>query len=136
MSILVFLAQAPMSPNARLGEALTLMGVGMAVVFSALVLLWIVIALTDRLADWHLTRRQPATAETAPGDQEPSGAMADTDHDPHLIAVLTAAATAALGTPTRVKRVHFLGREDQGWAQEGRRLVMTSHQPHLHKRRS
>jgi len=115
------LAQSASTLDSKLADALILMLVGMSVVFTALILLWAVIVAVDRLTG---APAEPTRAEeAAPSEQ------------PHLIAVLAAAATAALGRPARVQRVRFLGYETTAWRQEGRRLVMTSHHPHLHKRK-
>jgi sodium pump decarboxylase gamma subunit len=130
--MVLLLAQQAESVNARFAEALTLMGVGMAVVFTALLLLWLVIAIVDR-ATHRTEQTKTKTDGGVAASGSPSDASPSTD-DPQLIAVLTAAATAALGQRVRLRRVHFLGDEDPSWSREGRRLVMTSHRPHLHKR--
>jgi sodium pump decarboxylase gamma subunit len=136
--MLQMIAQVDGTMTARVNEALTLMAVGMLVVFGALILLWIAIFLIDRLSERLTPTPQPAQAPK-PAPTPPSQPKATPEpsagQDPKLIAVLTAAATAALGQRVRLRRVHFLGHDDQSWAREGRRVVMTSHSPHLHKRR-
>jgi sodium pump decarboxylase gamma subunit len=133
---LLLLAQAELTQSQRLNEALILMLVGMGVVFLALILLWAVIAIIDRLSDRSAAQAQaegeaepaPAPAPAAAPEPTPGEAV-----DPELLAVLTAAATAVLHRHVRISRVHFVRRHDEAWAREGRRDVMTSHHPHLHK---
>ena len=123
--------------NDRLFQSLDLMLVGMAVVVAALVALWVAIALVNRLAARQTQAAAPVERESAPGPAPAPAPVAtepaEPETDPHLIAVLTAAATCALHRPVRVSRVHFVGREDQTWAREGRRDVMSRHHPHLHR---
>lgn len=71
----------------KLTEAVALMIVGMAVVFGSLAILLAVITLINRLLR---ESPKPATASTEPAE---------------LVAVLTAAATAALGRSVRVTDV-------------------------------
>lgn len=48
--------------------------------------------------------------------------------DPNLLVVLTAAATAALGTPVVVRRITFLDSKTvSGWAEVGRTALHWSH---------
>jgi Na+-transporting methylmalonyl-CoA/oxaloacetate decarboxylase gamma subunit len=76
------------------------------VVFTALVLLWIVIYVMDRLTD-----RTPAE----PGSASAQGGASAADEG-ELIAVLTAAATAALGQRVRVRRVTREASQNDGEA--------------------
>jgi sodium pump decarboxylase gamma subunit len=129
------LAQTDGTMGDRIVEALVLMGVGMLVVFSALMLLWLAIFVIDRLAE----RLQPAPAAkpapAPPTTSAPRPTPQRQTHDPQLLAVLAAAATTALGKRVRLRQVHFVSEEHESWAQEGRRDVMSGHSPHLHKRR-
>lgn len=104
---------------------LLLMVVGMGVVFGALLVLMAVVALMGRLLADQPT---PAPA-TAPAPQ-PAKPASDQLADARLIAVLTAAATAALGRRAAIHGVRLVTRRDRAWAQQGRRSIMTSHRPH------
>jgi Na+-transporting methylmalonyl-CoA/oxaloacetate decarboxylase gamma subunit len=117
-------------------QALTLMVVGMLVVFTGLVVLQWTIELINRLLPHHAppAPAQPVTAvqpepilaiETATG-----GSL---EMDPQLIAILAAAAIAVVQRPVQIQRVQFLERTAEGgaaWTQLGRRTIMTSHRPH------
>ncbi len=107
-------------------EALTLMVVGMTVVFCGL----ITIALLITLANWLFAPPALAPAKApAPAAKAPSPAAAhDASLPPALIAVLTAAATAALGRPARVTWAQPYSRQGQrSWVHAGRQALMTSH---------
>jgi len=121
--MILTLGQSGGSVGPRLSEGLTLMGVGMGVVFAALLLLWVMIIIVDRLTG--SATPQPEDERGGPG-VEPGGG----DHDPQLIAVLTAAATAAVGRRVQLREAYFVGEADHTWAKEGRRQVMRSHHPH------
>ena len=119
---------------ADVADALVLMVVGMLAVFCALMLLLGVVILINRL--WKveeapvLPKAEPKAAKPLPKkavQQSMDGVS------PELIAVLTAAATAALQQSVRISRVRFVGqRQNAIWAQLGRRSIMSSH----HLRRS
>ena len=107
--------------SGELSGAVTLLVVGMVVVFSTLSLIAVVV-----LAIRAIVGREGSAPE--PG---PAGAPAGVD--PRHLAVITAAATAALGARPRITRVVMLGREaGRPWVTEGRVVVMGSH--HLHHR--
>lgn len=120
-------------------DAIGLMLVGMAVVFTALVLLYGMVTLINRLGD-RLGQRAVAEATRTPrvaakGQAAPAAKPAPDQSDaitPQLLAVLTAAATAAMHKPVQVTRVKFVHQnKGQLWAQMGRRSIMTSHRlPH------
>jgi sodium pump decarboxylase gamma subunit len=102
MSVLM-LAQADLPQPDKLSAALTLMLVGMGVVFVALLLLWAVIALADRLIGVE-AEREPAA--------EPQTAAAPGEVDAELVAVLAAAATAAIGQRVQIKNVQPIDQRD------------------------
>lgn len=140
-------------------EALTLMIVGMGVVFLGLVLLMIVSVLINRLGSepkapvstksataiprQHAsTTASPHAAGSTQSDSKldpkvvavlAAAATRAQTHDPRLIAVLTAAASAALNRPVHIRTArHFLGGKtipQHSWSQMGRRSIMTSHRP-------
>lgn len=109
-----------------MSDGFILMMVGMAVVFSALSLLLGTIMLLKRILE-----RSPAIAEKAkPKDAEVEKNPAEQPFDNHLIAILTAAATAALRARVRVYRIGFSGEEyrsDHAWVQQGRSELHMSH---------
>jgi Na+-transporting methylmalonyl-CoA/oxaloacetate decarboxylase gamma subunit len=102
------------------------MMVGMTVVFAALSLLLGAIVLLKRILD-----RPPAIVEKAEPKDAEAGVKPDEPlFDDQLIAILTAAATAALGARARVYRVRFLEEEyisDHAWVHQGRAELHMSH---------
>jgi sodium pump decarboxylase gamma subunit len=128
--LILLLAQNEAVMSDRIAQSLTLMGVGMAVVFTALMLLWLAILIMDRLTDRAVPAEQPPQPKAPVSEASPPSGQ----HDPQLLAVLTAAATAAMGQRVKLRRVHFVGEAHDDWTREGRRVVMTSHRPHLHRR--
>jgi len=95
-------------------SAVSLMIIGMLVVFVSLSVIGLLIALSNRVF-----------ADRKPG---PGGAETPETAQRELIAVLTAAATAALRRPVRVHRVRMLGLTGrEPWVTEGRVGIMTSH---------
>ena len=111
-----------------MSDGLILMAVGMIVVFSALSLLLTSIVLMFRfLAE----KETPKTVESKPEAGGEAALPPEKLIDGHLIAILTAAATAALGARVRVYRVGFIGEEsqrDHSWVQQARSELHTSHQ--------
>lgn len=116
------LAANTASLDARLGEGLGLMAVGMTIVFLALVVIGSLVWVTQRL----LHEVAEPVAEEA---QEPSPIVqgtppAATDNDgvsPQLVAVLTAAAMAVVQAPLQITRVRHLQPQDiQGWVHSAR----------------
>ncbi len=102
------------------------MMVGMAVVFAALSLLLGAIVLLK-----HILERAPVVAENAkPEAAEAEEKPDEQPFDNHLIAILTAAATAVLRARVRVYRIGFSGEEyksDHAWVQQGRSELHMSH---------
>jgi Na+-transporting methylmalonyl-CoA/oxaloacetate decarboxylase gamma subunit len=114
---LVVLASDAATTSLSSTNAFALMIVGMLVVFTSLSVIGLLIALINRLLD---------SSEAAKPVVEAAPASAKTDTE--LVAMLTAAATAALRRPVRVHRVRMLGLTSrQHWVAEGRAGVMTSH---------
>lgn len=148
------LPPSALAQSGDLSQGAIIMAVGMLVVFVALGVLMGVIALLNKLteqtpaetpaASKPTARAAPAPA-TAPAPPQPAEATADlpaaatpqtAGFDPHLIAVLTAAATAALQRPVAVRGVRFASNQPQNvWARQGRRAIMSSHRPHRPQRR-
>ena len=122
------------SQSELIEDALVLMLVGMGVVFMGLVVLMFVSnAIRAMCAEKKAPAPAAATQATGPTSTGHSPVSAtDNSFDPQLIAVLTAAATAALRRPVRVLSArNYLVKQDPGhiWSQSGRRSIMTSHRP-------
>jgi sodium pump decarboxylase gamma subunit len=105
-------------------ESLLLLVVGMAGVFSALLLLAAMIW-TFRMIDERLNKRriQKYAAKV-------ESKLVDDVINDELVAVLTAAAASVLKKPIRMKRIQFLagaGTDSAAWAATGRLNVMASH---------
>lgn len=106
----------------------TLAIVGMIIVFCGLSVIALIIMGINRLL-----------AEKAP-DPIPVKSVTPTPASegitPEIIAVLTAAATAAMQTKVRIRHITVMGqRGGQAWVAGGRMSVMGSHKPHLRKPR-
>ena len=113
-----------------MSDGYILMMVGMTVVFAALSLLLGAIVLLKRILDRPPPIAPPAVAEKAKPEAGPGVKSDEPLFDDQLIAILTAAATAALGARARVYRVRFLEDEvirDHGWVQQGRSELHMSH---------
>ncbi len=111
-----------------LSDGYILMAVGMAVVFSALSLLVGAIVLLKRILERPPAVEEKPEAKEAEAEEKPEEPVLDDQ----LIAILTAAATAALGARARVYRVRFLEEEyisDHAWVQAGRSELHMSHRP-------
>ncbi|MCP3870149.1 MAG: OadG family protein [Gammaproteobacteria bacterium] len=110
-----------------MNDGLVLMAVGMVVVFGALSLLLGAIMLLRRFG----TEPVAPVRREQESKQSVEEAQPAKDHiDGQLIAILTAAATAALGARVRVYRVGFIGdetNEDQAWVRQVRSEHHTSH---------
>ena len=111
-------------------EGITLMVVGMGVVFSSLVLLLIVIkTLNTGLAE----KPKAVVASTTPAPAPASEPAAKTTDgiEPEVLAVISAAVAAVVGGSHRIRRVDVLTGQHTGsnWARHGRRAIMTSHRP-------
>ncbi len=127
------LAQAPPDPENTLTSALTLMVVGMLVVFMSLVVIG---ELTGLLA--RLLRERPELAEVTPEPvREAEGfptpaAPADGVNDPKILAILAAAAAVVVGQEAsirirRVTRVLHPTASGSGWIEAGRVDLQGSH---------
>lgn len=111
-----------------MSAGLILMAVGMAVVFAALSLLLAVIVLLRRIfaATSSSIEEEESRKKAAQESIQPQERCIDSQ----LIAILTAAATAALGARIRVSRVRFVGDESSGdhaWVQQARSELHMSH---------
>jgi len=125
MSPTLMLSQVDTTDPVTMG--LTLMVVGMLIVFVALVLLMAVIRLIDMATAGSAPATEPAAAPKPVAPVEEEGVNEE------LLVVLAAAATAALRRSVRVRRVRLVKRSDGSWVAGGRQGIMTSHRPHLRR---
>jgi sodium pump decarboxylase gamma subunit len=111
-----------------MSSGLILMVVGMAVVFASLSLLLAVIVLLRRIFAGTSSSIEEGEHRKKAA-QEPDQPQ-EKHIDSQLIAILTAAATVALGARIRVFRVGFVGDEsnsDHAWVQQARSELHMSH---------
>ena len=110
---------AAMSLDEKLLDATTLTIVGMGTV---LVCLWLIGDIFNLLG--RLFSSTPPVAKHAVGD----GVVAASGIDAHLIPIITAAATAAVGRRVMVHRITFINSNTvSGWAEAGRTSIHQSH---------
>jgi sodium pump decarboxylase gamma subunit len=111
--------------------SLVLTLVGMAVVFTSLVVLAMAVQVLKLASGQRQQRPEPPAAGVGPASPGPaSSTPASPQSDPgELVAVLAAAAAAALGrSPQTVRLVRFK-RSGDDWQAAGRRALLTSHRP-------
>jgi sodium pump decarboxylase gamma subunit len=119
--------------QADFNQGLIIMVVGMLVVFSALAVLMGLIELINSLTAEKKSAAiaAPASKPDTTDDIDTMAPVQGTAHDPHMIAILTAAATAALRRPVAVKSARLVSTPpDSAWARQGRRSIMGSHRPY------
>lgn len=111
---------------------------GMAVVFVALSLVSLFIALLPRLIEL-LDRLHPVADER--GEPVSGGssaaavaAMSEDEVPEEIVVVITAAVAEMMGRPHRVVHIRGLTAEELGWSLEGRMQLHTSHQVHRRDR--
>jgi sodium pump decarboxylase gamma subunit len=106
----------------RLIESILLLIVGMTGVFLSLMFLAGIIWLL-RFADEELNKRRIKQYAARVEAKQLSDDVND-----ELVAIITAAAATALHRPVTIRKVHFLGQqENAAWAVTGRLNVMASH---------
>ncbi len=128
---------APVAAEAPSGIAvgITLMFVGMTVVFTSLLLIWGMIALMHRLFGSDSTPPTPAPSAPAaapPPSTQSALSSLDDELSPELIAVITAAAVAVLRKPLQIRRVSLVrpnADSASAWLAGGRTRLMGSHSP-------
>ncbi|MCO6457645.1 MAG: OadG family protein [Pirellulaceae bacterium] len=111
---------------------------GIAVVFVALTLVSLFIALLPRLIEL-LDRLHPVAeerGELAAGSSSAAevAAAAEGDVPEEIVVVITAAVAEMMGRPHRVVHIRGLTAEELGWSLEGRMQLHTSHQVHRRDR--
>lgn len=116
----------PLAAESIQGEAFELMAVGMGVVFTTLVAVFLMLLVLGRLKD------APAPAPKGRA-QRPASApdAAGGEIGPELIAVLIAAATAFTGRRVQVRSVRQvqLSKPARSWSESGRIRHHQSHRP-------
>jgi Na+-transporting methylmalonyl-CoA/oxaloacetate decarboxylase gamma subunit len=114
---------AAMTLAEKLRDALAVTIVGMGTVFVSLYLIGELFTLLHRY--FH---RKVASGEPEPASPTKATHSVQPMNDPHLIPVLVAAATAALGRRVVVRRITFISRNTvSGWGEAGRASIQTSH---------
>jgi len=114
------------SDDGLLADGVVLAVVGIGLVFAALVLIWLAVALLTRFA----------AARSASPEAAAPAAVADVPSDEvdgRVLAILTAAAIAALGPGARIRQVCRVRRDGaSAWAEHGRVVVQSSHNNRKH----
>ncbi len=111
----------------QIAEAVRLTLIGMGVVFSSLVVLYLVMVLIARLIGPHAKAGDVAAAPAAEPKAEPKAAQ---EHgiDPEVVAAITAAVRATVGPGARLRRIRVAGgrasAEPAAWALAGRQWQM------------
>lgn len=109
----------------QLWSGLQITGLGMGVVFAALMLIALILSWFGPLERLILrigaVRERPVIAQPVAASAEALGLS------PELVAVITAAATAALAQPVRVHRIRYDPDPNAAaWVQQGRLTIMAS----------
>jgi Na+-transporting methylmalonyl-CoA/oxaloacetate decarboxylase gamma subunit len=95
---------------------------GMAVVFTGLFLLFILMTISQRLHQWASTNSPPAVSHPVPSTLSPDTIP------PEVVVAIAAAAASTLGKPVRVKRIRYrTGPAETVWSKQGRITIMGSH---------
>ena len=112
---------AAVTAPTQIAQGITLLVVGMGVVFAVLVLLALLITVLNT---------QPKPEPAAAPVSHPDSASASNAIPPEHLVASAAASQAALGPRARVSRGVFLGHSGQrDWVAGGRATVMGSHAP-------
>jgi Na+-transporting methylmalonyl-CoA/oxaloacetate decarboxylase gamma subunit len=120
---MLFFFLAEMTLAEKLRDALTVTIVGMGTVFVSLYLMGELFTLLHRYFHGRAESDEPEPIPPTKAAQTAQPTIA-----PHLIPVLVAAATAALGRRVVVRRITFISRNTvSGWAEAGRASIQTSH---------
>ena len=129
-SPLQFLAQAAVAgeDNMHMGEGFELMIVGMGVVFTALILimiLMIIIRAVEKNVNQPkvVSAPQPAPAAPVSNQVQPDAS----GMNPQIAVVLTAAVAAVVKRPFRIRQVAQITRNTNAWAEHGRSVHHRSH---------
>jgi Na+-transporting methylmalonyl-CoA/oxaloacetate decarboxylase gamma subunit len=125
MTTHLFQLLAAMTLGEKIVDALTVTTVGMGTVF---VSLWLIGELFTLLHRYFERRERGSTDESDAQPGEAAQAAAASGIDAHLVPILIAAATAAVGRRVILRRIRFINRNTvSGWAEAGRAAIQTSH---------
>lgn len=111
------------------GGELALVGVG--VVFSALILIWVMLVIIQKSAPHDDTQQAPP-ATAAAAESQPSAApetdRGDEEIDSETLALIMASVMAVTRSPVRIRHIQRVTYPPtQAWAEHGRALIHTSH---------
>ncbi len=123
LAVSLFAANTVPSP-ASLADGVVLMIVGMGVVFASLCVLLLLISALRRVSERTAAEAQPD------GDAPLANVDVDEGVTPELVAVLTAAATAAVDRPLRIRKVRIASTAPgAAWLSGGRAALMATRKP-------
>jgi Na+-transporting methylmalonyl-CoA/oxaloacetate decarboxylase gamma subunit len=106
----------------KLLDALTVTVVGMGTVFVSLWIIGEIFTLLHRIIEERVSTGKEEEAANGAARASASGV------DAHLVPILIAAATAAVGRRIVVRRIRFINRNTiSGWAEAGRAAIQSSH---------
>lgn len=95
---------------------------GMAVVFTGLFLLFILMTISQHLHQWASANKHPPVPHHSPSPPSPDTIP------PEVVVAIAAAATSTLGKPVRVKRIRYrTAPTETAWSKQGRITIMGSH---------
>lgn len=108
----------------KLVESFDVLLIGMLGVFSSLAFFSFLIWVLKKSDNFFKNKSINKSLEKIHSETEKEGFNPDEE----LIAVISAAATAALKRPVKIRTIHFLDSKNDSWASSGRIQVMASHQ--------
>lgn len=107
-----------------LSAAIQLTATGMTVVFSGLILLFILMNLFQRFESRGTAKSAPTAKSTT---AEETASLANVGVSPEVVAVISAAVEASLGHRIRVRRIRYRSPSGSSWSRQGRITIMGSH---------
>lgn len=100
---------------------------GMGIVLFAFLLIMVIFMVLKKIRQSSAEPEESNQPQVAPQESTPAPQQ-EPGITPELIAILTAAAFAALGTNVRIRKIRFTDtHSNTAWADTGRRLIHTSH---------
>jgi len=109
-----------------MSEALKISGIGIFIVFFALVFISITISFIGKFFTREKKVKNAVDANKTVAVEESSTEVADGELNPELIAVITAAVSLSYGPAVRINSIGVLHRESQ-YGMQGRMKIMSSH---------
>jgi sodium pump decarboxylase gamma subunit len=107
------------------GQQLSFILLGFVMVLLVLAILWGICALLGTFFKKRPSAK-PRSASAIPKMQGTAAAMEDTGEDARIVAVVSAAVYATLGTHHKIISIRPSG-DRQAWSAEGRRSIFQSH---------